>query len=131
MPEEEKEKAAEGSREGLGPISRRDFALGSMAIIGAGASGLSPLSADAPSWKLEISDAIRQLMDERHILDNDLIKVIEHAESSGEKLYQPGTNRFLSKLYVHEIYFYAEYSPVEGGYRIHSAYSHRFTLEEG
>jgi hypothetical protein len=129
--QEQKKEETEESKEGLGPISRREFAIGSMAIIGAGTAGLSPLSANVPDRKIEKSETVRQLMDERHIMDDDLIKVIEHAESTGKKLYEPGTDRLLSKLYIGEAYFYVEYSPVEGGYRIHTAYFHRFTLEEG
>ena len=129
LEDETKKPEPEENKEGLGPISRREFTISSMAALGA--ATLSPLSPDTPAWKIEKSEEVRQLMDEWHILDNDLIKVIEHAEKTGEKLYQPGTDRFLSKVYIQEVYFYTEYSPVEGGYRIHSAYSHRFTLEEG
>jgi hypothetical protein len=132
MQDEEKDKKEAADRqEGLGTISRRKFAMGSMAIIGAGAASLSPSQANVPAWKIEKSEEVRKLMDERHILDDDIIKVIEHAEKTGAKLYQKDTDAFLSKLYMGEAYFYAEYSPVEGGYRIHTAYSHRFTLEEG
>jgi hypothetical protein len=127
MPEE-KEKKNEAAEviEGLGAISRRDFAIGSIALIGAYASP-ELLAQDAP--KLEKSDVVQKLMEERHILDEDLIQVIQHAEKTGEKLYQPGSDGFLSKLRIKNVYFYAEYSVIEGGYRIHTAYSHRFTLE--
>ena len=113
-------------------ISRREFALGSMAILGAysltEAATLPPLSAEAQAMKLEMADDVRELMEARHLLEDDLKRVIEHAEKTGEKLYQPGSDRFLSKLRVEEVYFYVEYSPLEGGYRIHTAYSHRFLL---
>jgi hypothetical protein len=127
MPEEkEKKNEAAEEIEGLGAISRRDFAIGSIALIGACTSP-ELLAQDAP--KLEKSDVVRKLMEERHILDEDLIQVIQHAEKTGEKLYQPGSDGFLSKLRIKNVYFYAEYSIIEGGYRIHTAYSHRFTLE--
>ena len=113
-------------------ISRREFALSSMAILGAysrtEAATLPPLSAEAQALKLEMDEDVRDLLEARHILDEDLKRVIEHAERTGEKLYQPGSDRFLSKLRVEEVYFYVEYSPLEGAYRIHTAYSHRFLL---
>jgi hypothetical protein len=128
MPEEKekKEKAAD-DKEKLGTISRREFAIGSIALIGAYSS--PELRGQDTQIKLEISETVRKLMEERHILDEDLIQVIQHAEKTGEKLYQPGSDGFLSKLRIKNVYFYAEYSIVEGGYRIYTAYSHRFTLE--
>jgi hypothetical protein len=113
-------------------ISRREFALGSMAILGAyslaDATTVPPLSAEAQAIKLEIADMTRARMETRHILEEDVKRVIDHAEKTGEKLYEQGTDIFLSKMRVKEVYFYVEYSPIEGGYKIHSAYSHRFLL---
>jgi hypothetical protein len=126
----------EDKKQPQGPraISRRDFALGSVGILGAysiaESAPLPPLSAEAQSVKLEKSGLVQDLMVARHILDDDLKRVIDHAERTGEKLYQPGTSRFLSKLRVKEAYFYVEYEPVADGYRVHTAYSHRFLLGE-
>ena len=115
-------------------ISRRDFAMGSMAILGAYSmeekGKIPPLSPEARAMKLEISDQMQSFMEVRHILEDDLKRVIDHAEKTGEKLYQTDSDIFLSKLRLNEVYFYAEYSPVEDGFRIHSAYSHRFLIEE-
>lgn len=115
-------------------ISRREFAMGSMAILGAYSmeekGKLPPLSPEAQAMKLEISDRMRSFMEVRHILEDDLKRVIDHAEKTGEKLYQKESDILLSKLRMNEVYFYAEYSPVENGFRIHSAYSHRFLIEE-
>jgi hypothetical protein len=114
-------------------ISRREFALGSMALIGAYSFAetqkLPPLSQEAQAWKLEKAGAVADLMDAGHILDDDVKRVIDHAEKTGQKLYEPGTDRLLSKLRINEAYFYVEYSPVSGGFKIHAAYTHRFFLE--
>jgi hypothetical protein len=114
-------------------ISRREFAIGSVAMLGsyalAEAATLPPLSAEAQAMKLEISDEIQSFMEVRHILEDDLKRVIDHAEKTGEKLYQPDSSILLSKLRVKEVYFYAEYSPCAGGYKIYGAYSHRFLIE--
>jgi hypothetical protein len=115
-------------------ISRREFAVGSMAILGAYSAEetekVPPLSPEAEAMKLEISDEIRSFMQVRHILDEDVKRVIDYAEKTDDKLYKPGRNVFLAKLRVKEVYFYAEYSPIEDGFRIHTAYSHRFLMEE-
>jgi hypothetical protein len=132
MPEEKDNKSStEHDKEGLKTISRREFAIGSIALISGYASNEPHANAADSPIKLQKSDAIRDLMEERHILDADLIQVIQHAEKTGEKLYLPGTNIFLSKLHVKNVYFYAEYSIIEGKYRIDSAYSHRFSFAEG
>ena len=70
-------------------------------------------------------------MVDRRILKDDLIQVISHAEKTGVKLYQQDSDRFMAKLRMNDVYFYAEYSPIEGGFQIHNTYSHRFFLEEG
>jgi hypothetical protein len=113
-------------------LSRREFTMGSMAVLGTYSVGkgqeLPPLPPEVQALKLEKSEQVQFLMNARHITDDDLKRVIDHAEKTGYKLYQPDTDRLLSKLWVNKVYFYAEYSPIEGGYRIHTAYSHRFLL---
>jgi hypothetical protein len=129
--QEEKEKKIEtaADKERLRIISRREFAIGSMALISACSPNELLAQETAAHIKIEKSADIEKLMEERHILDEDLIQVIQHAEKTGEKLYQPGSDSFLSKLRIKNVYFYAEYSVIEGGYRIYTAYSHRFSIE--
>ena len=114
-------------------ISRREFAIGSMAFLGAYSLAddepLPPLSPEAQAMKIEMEGIVRARMETRHILEDDVKRGIDYAEKTGEKLYEPDTNIFLSKLRVKEVYFYVEYKPVEGGYKIYSTYSHRFLLE--
>ena len=120
--------------DGRQPISRREFTMGSMAVLGAYSIGkgedLPPLPPEVQALKLEKSEHVQFLLNARHILDDDIRRVIDHAEKTGYKLYQQDTDRFLSKFFVKELYFYVEYSPIEGGYQIHTAYSHRFILGE-
>jgi hypothetical protein len=115
-------------------ISRREFALGSVAMLGgyslSNASTLMPLSPEAQAMKIEITEGLRNAMEAIHILEDDMRRVIDNAEKTGQKLYENGSNRFLAKLRINEVYFYAEYSPIEGGFRLHEAYSHRFLLQE-
>ena len=59
-------------KEGLGRISRRQFTIGSMAVIGSAPGALSAPAADEPPFKLEISESVRQIMVDRHILPSDL-----------------------------------------------------------
>ena len=110
-------------------ISRRQFAIGSIAVLGSSPLVLSDSETPKPPFKLDIKETVKSLMEDRHILQDDLVKEIQYAEKTGEKLYQKDCDRFLAKLKLSTVYYYAEYSPVEGGFEIHNTYSHRFTLE--
>jgi hypothetical protein len=70
-------------------------------------------------------ERVTALLDERHILDEDIKQVIAAAESTGVKLYQPDGDRCLAKLQTENATFYVEYSPAEEGYQIHTAYFHK------
>jgi len=132
MPEEKDTKKPSAKK--APQISRREFAVGSMAILGSYSAQetekVPPLSPEVEAMKLEISDEMKSFMQVRHILDEDVKRVIDYAEKTGNKLYKPESDMFLAKLRVKEVYFYVEYSPIESGFRIHTAYSHRFLMEE-
>jgi hypothetical protein len=87
MPEDEKNSE---EKESSHRISRREFAIGSVAMLGGYAMAedtpVPPLSPEAQALKLEITDTIRSYMEVRHILDDDVKRVID-AEKTGEKLY--------------------------------------------
>ena len=74
-------------------------------------------------------DAVVSLLEDRHILDEDIQQVIQHAEENGEKLYQPDGDRYLAKRRLSEATFYVEYSLSNEGYVVHTAYSHRSVIE--
>lgn len=80
------------------------------------------------SWeelKLQVGDEVKQLLEERHISEDEVKKVIDFAETESEKLYQPEANRYLARSRLNEVTVYVEYSIDEKGYIIHTAYSHR------
>lgn len=114
-------------------LSRREFAIGAVAAIGSlvEASALPPLSPEARLMNIEKSEEVKTILDERHILDDDLRRVIDNAEKTGDKLYQPEGDRFLSQLRVNEVYYYVEYARSERGFRVHTAYSHRLAFAGG
>jgi len=115
-------------------ISRREFTKSSAAVLGAGAYAVASaaddeLPEDAKKIKLEKSDAVKALLEERYILDDDIRRVIAKAEKTGRKLYRTDSDHFLSKLRIGQVYFYVEYSPAgESTYRIHTGWSHRFVM---
>lgn len=76
-------------------------------------------------------EAVASLMEERHILDEDVKQVIYNAEVTGEKLYQREGDRYLAKMRLANATFYVEYSVASDGYVVHTAYSHRSEIIEG
>ena len=77
------------------------------------------------------SDQVSEHLETRHILDEELKMVIHHAETEGEKLYQPESNRFLAKMRIANATFYVKYSVTgENNYAVHSAYFHRAEILE-
>ena len=82
------------------------------------------------SIELKISEHARIVMSERHILEEDIRPVIEWAETSGVKLYQPDTNLYLAKKTTDYATFYAKYSYTPPGYTIHAVYLHRSKIIE-
>ena len=80
------------------------------------------------SWeelKLEISEDVKGRLEMRHILEDDIKQVIDHAETTGEKLYQIESNKLLGKLKIGKATFYVEYSLGAGSFIIESAYAHK------
>ena len=80
--------------------------------------------------KLELSAEVKQLLEDRHIAEDEIKLVINNAETKGEKLYQPDENRYLAKLRIGQATFYVEYSIGEDQYVVSSAYAHKAEIKE-
>ena len=81
--------------------------------------------------ELVVSAEIQQHLDARRILADDVRRVIDHAERTGEKLCHPVTGHSLASFRPRAVTFWVEYSPEQNGFRIHNAYAHRMTAESG
>jgi hypothetical protein len=78
---------------------------------------------------LDIPENVERLMDERRILREDVQKTIHHAETTGEKFIDPSCGRSLASFRPDRVIYWVEYSRVDTGYRIHTAYSHRMEMK--
>ncbi|HUW66130.1 MAG TPA: 4Fe-4S dicluster domain-containing protein [Spirochaetia bacterium] len=76
--------------------------------------------------KLEISGEIKTVMENRLILVEDVQKVIEYAERTGNKLVNQ--DRFLAYFKPVSVTYWVEYAPAEEGFRVYNAYSHRMEI---
>lgn len=80
--------------------------------------------------KLVISDAVREVMEDRMILEEDIAKVIAHAEESGNKFRKEDSGSFIAYFKPVSVTYWVEYSPSDEGYVVHNAYSHRLEIKE-
>lgn len=80
---------------------------------------------------LVISAEVQSVLDDRFILTHDIARVIEHADTTGRKLLQPGTGRILAYCKIGSVTYWVEYVGAQGGpYTIYNAYSHRMEIRE-
>jgi glutamate synthase (NADPH) small chain len=80
---------------------------------------------------LQISAEVREILEQRQILDEDIQEVIEFAERTGRKLLNRQTGRTLAHHKPTSVTYWVEYTPApEGGFVIHNAYCHRMEIVE-
>jgi Fe-S oxidoreductase len=77
---------------------------------------------------LHLSPEVRERMEERRILVEDVQKVIDHAEKTGNKISSRKTGHWLASFKPHAVTYWAEYSETPDGYEVHNAYSHRMEI---
>ncbi len=82
------------------------------------------------SVKLSVPDDVRDVMQDRLILIEDLQKVIGWAEETGFKLVSSRSGRFLAHHTVANVTYWVEYYPSDEGFTVHNAYSHRMKIRE-
>jgi hypothetical protein len=80
---------------------------------------------------LAVSPELRERLEARRILDEDIRRVIHAANTAGAGCFRhAATGRLLACHRPRKVTFWVEYSPSEGGgYTIHNAYSHRMKIE--
>jgi Fe-S oxidoreductase len=82
-----------------------------------------------PPLPLIISREIHALLEKRMILEDDIRRVIEHAEQSGQKLVVGASQHFLASWRSTCVTCWVEYSNSETGYVVYNAYSHRMQVQ--
>lgn len=85
----------------------------------------------AAQVKLVISEAIRELMEDRHILTDDIRQVIAYAEATGNKLLIHPPEHYLAHHKSANVTYWVEYLPQDDGFIIYNTYSHRMEINEG
>ncbi len=78
--------------------------------------------------ELIIPADVRSVLEDRMILDGDVAQVIVHAETTGDKFEDTASGRFLACHRPSAVTYWVEYSPADGGFLVHNAYSHRIEI---
>ena len=80
-------------------------------------------------FRLEITDEARALMEERMILDTDVLSVMEHYRESGEAVLENDTGLLVTRHRIGNVTFWVKFTEDAEGYTVRRAYSHRMTIE--
>ena len=80
-------------------------------------------------YKLEYSDEARTMMDERMILTDDVIAVLDAFRESGEAI-EDEDGLLVARSRVGNATFWVKFSLTDGGYLVHRAWSHRMRVEK-
>jgi Fe-S oxidoreductase len=75
-----------------------------------------------------VTPEVRAVMEARHILDDDVKRVLAHAESTGRKFLNRENGHFLASFTPHRVTYWVEYAMEGGTARVFTAYSHRMTV---
>jgi NADPH-dependent glutamate synthase beta subunit-like oxidoreductase len=81
----------------------------------------------AGDTRLEIDPEVRNLMEQRLILAEDVQKVISYAETTGNKLVQE-EGRFLAHFRPVSVTYWVEYEALADGFLVLNAYAHRMRI---
>ena len=81
--------------------------------------------------RLILPETVQQMIEERLILVEDIQKVIEFAERTGKRMYNPSSGHYLAYYKPNSVTYWVEYTPHEGAFLIHKAYSHRMDIGLG
>lgn len=80
------------------------------------------------SIRLEMIPEVRCRIDERRILEDDIRRVIEHAERTGKRLKNRETGQYRACYQPENVTFWVDYTPGDDGFTVHNAYCHRMNI---
>jgi Fe-S oxidoreductase len=77
---------------------------------------------------LRISPDVAAVLESRRILEEDIQKVIQHAQGGGPWFYHPDTGHILASFRPYQATFWVAYSRAADGFSVHNAYAHRMEV---
>lgn len=86
------------------------------------------VSAEYEAITLQMTEEVFRAIDRRRILKDDIRKVINHAEKTGNKLRHKETGNYLAYCQPENVTFWVEYSLAGDMFCVHNAYCHRMKI---
>jgi len=83
------------------------------------------------SIRLLLPENVQKMVEDRLILLEDMQQVIEYAERTGTRLLNPANGHYLAHFKPTSVTYWVEYTPQEGAFFVHTAYSHRMEIGSG
>lgn len=80
-------------------------------------------------FKLEFTDEARALMEERMVLDTDVVRVMRAYRESGDAVVENDTGLIVTRARLGNVTFWVKFTEDADGYTVHRVYSHRMTIE--
>jgi glutamate synthase (NADPH/NADH) small chain len=77
---------------------------------------------------VHMAPEVAERLEARRILLEDLQQVIQHAETSGAKLFHPPSGHFKASFKPFKTTFWVEYAPARQGFEVYNAYAHRMEV---
>lgn len=77
-----------------------------------------------------ISDDVKKTMDERMILESDLIQVLQNYHDTQQAIYDKENDTLTTTYRIGNVSFWVRFKEQENHYEVESAYSHRMTVKE-
>ena len=74
------------------------------------------------------SDTYQKMMDDRMILKSDVVRVMQSLRETGEAILDEDSGLYVTRTRLGNVTFWVKYKETEGGYAVHSAYSHRMNI---
>ncbi|MDD3349737.1 MAG: NAD(P)-binding protein [Eubacteriales bacterium] len=84
---------------------------------------------ETPKTKLILTAEIQQKMNEQKLLEEDIINVLEFADSTGRRIFDQEKKTYTAFRELGYITCWVEYRPVQEGFEILNVYTHRITIE--
>ena len=81
-------------------------------------------------FKLIIPDDVKQKIEDRYILWEDIQAVLKNAEENNERFCNPETGEYLARLRRDNVTFWVKYEKEENAFILKSVYSHRMEIVE-
>lgn len=79
-------------------------------------------------FTIEYTPEAMEMMDDRMILQSDVVRVLQSLQETGEAILDGDTGLCITRARLGNVTFWVKYTETETGYLVHRAYSHRMKV---